>query len=249
VWLWVKDLFVSVWESIKGVVMGFVEWLSPVIDAIIAPFKAIGNVIGGIINTVGGWFGSTVELGKSELVKVNENKAAAAASKPTETATTSAAATPVITPAITPPIVVTTSATAPPIMAAQTAGNDAPVIGGGNPLLNEHLAAAARKGIGAAVIDTSASDAFMPSGASIAPVIDMPGYDKETGIDFTEALRPAQTQSVQAPWVQPETKPAKSEPHKIEITNLYLQSDDTLNLLNFVRELEHMVLRPVEAAV
>jgi TP901 family phage tail tape measure protein len=73
-WLWIKDLFTSVWESIKGVVMSFVEWLSPVIDAIIAPFKGIGNAIGSIVGTVGGWFGKTVELGKTELAKAGENK-------------------------------------------------------------------------------------------------------------------------------------------------------------------------------
>ncbi|MHB9293118.1 hypothetical protein Holit_02238 [Hollandina sp. SP2] len=91
-WTWVSNLFTSIWEGIKGVVMGFVEWLSPVIDMIIAPFKAIGNVIGGIIGSVKGWFGETVEIGKTELARMNENKMKDAAARPVQTGAPATAA-------------------------------------------------------------------------------------------------------------------------------------------------------------
>jgi phage-related protein len=86
-WTWVSNLFTSIWEGIKGVVMGFVEWLSPVIDMIVEPFKAIGNVIGGIIGSVKGWFVETVEIGETELARMNENKMKDAAARPVQTNT------------------------------------------------------------------------------------------------------------------------------------------------------------------
>jgi hypothetical protein len=45
----------------------------------------MGNVIGGIIGSVKGWFGETVEMGRTELAGMNENKIAAAAAKPVQT--------------------------------------------------------------------------------------------------------------------------------------------------------------------
>lgn len=266
-WIWIKDLFASVWESIKGVVLGFVEWLSPVIDVIIAPFKAIGNVIGGIIGAAGGWFGETVELGKSEMARMGENKAAAAAS-PALTAEQRDAAladtriasalglnntAPVAgntAAEIAAPSLATTSAITPPAMAATvTSGADA-LGGAGNSLLNEHLAAASRKGIAAAASGTglSASDAFMAAGAPVAPALDMAEFENEARIRFQEAM-PPQGAAFQPVRKEGETKSAKPEPRLVKIENLYLQADDCLNLFNFVRQLEHAVFQPVEAAV
>jgi TP901 family phage tail tape measure protein len=303
-WLWIKDLFVSVWESIKGVVTGFVEWLSPVIDAIIKPFKDIGNAIGGIAGAVGGWFGETVEigrtelarrgenktgaaakpvetadslaaasgsnaaggiigaiggwfsrtaeLGRTELAKAGENKTKSAAAKPVETANSLAVAEPVPASEIVPPALFTASsaATPPAFTSAQTAtGTGADAAGGaGKSLLNEHLAAASRKGIADTDMSLAASGAFMDAGASVVPVIEIPDFDREARTNFQEAM-PAQSAAFQPPRNRSETKPAKSEPRTVKIENLYLQADDTLDLLNFVRQLEHAVLQPVEIAI
>jgi hypothetical protein len=268
-WLWIKDLFTSIWESIKGVVMSFVEWLSPVIDAIIAPFKGIGDAIGGIIGTVGGWFGKTVELGKTELAKAGENKTKNIAAEPVGTAFTSeqingSLADPRVAAAlgytnsltapaaIVPPAIATASSaiTPPAFTAAQTAtGTGADATGGaGKSLLNEHLAAASRKGIAATDMSMAASGAFMDAGASVVSVIDMPDFDSAARTNFQEAM-PAQSAAFQPPWTRNEPKPAKSEPRTVKIENLYLQADDTLDLLNFVRQLEHAVFQPVEAAI
>ena len=275
VWLWIKDLFTSVWESIKGVVMGFVEWLSPVIDAIIAPFKAIGNVIGGIIDTVGGWFGNTVELGKAELARINGNKAAAALAKPVETSSGAAAATPVETSVITPPALAAAPAITPPVITASAAAAT-PAAGAtrteqssaADLLFKEHLAAASRKGVSAAGIDTSASDAFMSAGVSAAPVIDMPALDtfmaaganaapgfntadfnREARVSFAEALRPTQTQTAQTPWNEPREKQTKKERANFTIQNLTLQCDDIKNMFDLYLQLEMIFANPVEAAV
>jgi hypothetical protein len=135
-------------------------------------------------------------------------------------------------------------------MAAQTAtGAGADATGGaGKSLLNEHLAAASRKGIAATDMSLAASSAFMDAGASVAPVIDIPDFDSAARTNFQEAM-PAQNAAFQPPWTRNEPKTAKSEPRAVKIENLYLQADDTLDLLNFVRQLEHAVLQPVEIAI
>jgi TP901 family phage tail tape measure protein len=266
-WLWVKDLVVSVWENIKGVVLGFVEWLSPVIDAIIAPFKAIGNVIGEIVNGIGGWFGNTVELGKAELAKRNEAKTTVPADTPFTDATASAVsssftdrwqfippadtAAPAAASAVTPFTAATTNAAAPqlipPVAAAPFQTSAGTAMSGGNAVLAEHLAAASRKGVATTDLGVSASDAFMSAGASALPVI--PDFSGETQTDFPIAARPVESPSLRPFWKDEEAKPAKSEPRVVKIENLYLQADDTLDLLNFLRQLEHAVLQPVEVAV
>ena len=187
--------------------MGFVEWLSPVIDMIIAPFKAIGNVIGGIIGSVKGWFGETAAIGETELARMNETKTAQAAARPVETSaaapeTQSAApafavsAVPGMEAAagVTAPSLTTTSAIATPALggAAQTATGSS---GSGNAALAEHLAAASRKGI-AGTVSTAASDAFMGAGtpAPITPRVDMEELNRQAQTTpFLESLTAANT--------------------------------------------------------
>ncbi|GAB6392501.1 MAG: phage tail tape measure protein [Treponematales bacterium] len=225
VWTWVKDLFVSIWENIKGVVLGFVEWLSPVIDAIIAPFQAIGNVIGGIVGAVKGWMGETVDKGNTKLAEMSAAKAAA---KPAEAASL---AKPSDMGAIAAPSFGTIAA---PAMSTTMAG------AGGNALVAEHLAAASRKGIAASDISYAASDAFMGAGTRTA---------SGDLADFSEAARPARNMVADLPWNKPEARTEKPAPRTIKIENLYLQADDAMSLLNFVRQLECAVLEPVGVAV
>ncbi|GHU01850.1 hypothetical protein FACS1894147_02510 [Spirochaetia bacterium] len=240
-WTWVSDLFTNIWEGIKGVVLGFVEWLSPVIEAIIAPFKAIGNVIGGIINTVGGWFGATTDMGKSELAKMSEDKVKTATAKPVETAN-----------AIAPPTAAT-SAVAPPVLSDITAAPVSPAaqsgtsVSGGGSMLADHLAAAGRKGIEGTDMTTTASDAFMSAGASVG-AIDIADMENEAQVNFAEAIRPAQTQTVQTPWNQPEAKPAKKERPSFNVQNLYLQNEDMKNMYDLYCQLE-MVFGNQEEAI
>jgi hypothetical protein len=223
-WTWVSSLFASIWEGIKGVVMGFVEWLSPVIDMIIAPFKAIGTVIGGIIGSVKGWLGETVEIGENELARMNENKMRDAAAKQVQAAAPapqtamtplmapSTASTPVIAAPATPVpgIEIGSPIAAPvPVMAPSTVST--PVIAGstttasssGNSLAMEHLAAAQRKGVSASAMSYAASSAFQNAGAYIPPITPvatlpqpaMPG----TNNAFLESL--PGTMAVQSPIV------------------------------------------------
>jgi hypothetical protein len=215
-WTWVSNLFVSVWEGIKGVVTGFVEWLSPVVDMILAPFRAIGNVIGGIIGSVKSWFGETVEIGKTELAAMNENKMALAAAKPVQngapapaTQTAAPAAAPAFTASVVnapgpetasliaaPALTATGAVAAPsPVLPVAPSASAGTITAGADTALTEHLAAASRKGIAGNDISVSASDAFATAGASAAPV--SPGGSLSAtvtpGVDMAELNRQAQT--------------------------------------------------------
>jgi hypothetical protein len=72
--IWIGTLFTSIWDGIKDVVLRFVAWMSPVIDMILAPFRAIGNAVGGIVDTVGGWFGKAADAG-NEAIKMRTSLA------------------------------------------------------------------------------------------------------------------------------------------------------------------------------
>jgi TP901 family phage tail tape measure protein len=184
-WTWVSDLFTSIWEGMKGVVTGFVEWLSPVVDMIIAPFRAIGNTIGGIIGSVKGWFGETVEIGKTELAIMNENKMKDAASgtltieqrdmalgdSRVATAlglnnTAPAPGMEIASPVAAAPAFTATSAASTPPLAAPTATASS----GGSSLAMEHIEAARRKGVAASDISYAAASAFENAGAYTPPV-------------------------------------------------------------------------------
>ncbi|MDR3356040.1 MAG: hypothetical protein LBO04_02520, partial [Spirochaetaceae bacterium] len=247
-WTWVSDFFTSIWEGIKGVVMGFVEWLAPVIDAIIAPFRAIGDTIGGIIGSIKGWFGETVEMGKTEIAGKRENKTVDSVAKPIDTIT----AEPIVPPTVTAPSIAAPPPAATSVAAVSALGTTTGTSAGGG-LLEEHLAAAGRKGIAVSEMTTTASDAFMSAGIAVPPAAVTSGidniadFDREVPSVFKEAM-PQQSTAV-TPWPKPETKPVKSEPRTVKIENLYLQAEDSLNLLNFVRQLEQAVLEPREVAV
>jgi TP901 family phage tail tape measure protein len=284
-WTWVSDLFTSIWEGIKGVVMGFVEWLSPVVDAIIAPFRAIGDTIGGIIGSIKGWFGETVEMGKIEIAGRRENKTQDSVAKPVDTIPAepvAQGAEPLI-PSTIPPAPSFAVTPVPDVTAAVTATGTNTGTSGGGGLLEEHQAAAGRKGIAVSEMTTTASDAFMSAGitvppAAVTPIMDMgelnrqaasnpfldslsasgaetvtsgmdtiADFDREVPAAFQEAM-PKQSAAF-APWPQPETKTAKSEPSTINVQNLYLQADDCFEVFDIVRQIKQAVFSPEEAVV
>jgi hypothetical protein len=247
-WTWIKDLFTSVWDSIKGVVRGFVEWLSPVIDAILAPFKAIGNVIGGIVGAVKGWFGETVDIGNTELARMNQTKAAktiipetpASASPVAAPITAPDAASMIAAPAIVAPVTVQPLAPAPGIggAASQTGNND---------MLFEHLAAARRKGVAAQDVSTFASDAFMGAGAA---AVDFDAMMEAAQVSFAEAMPRQTAATVPLPWDQKGEREAPRSPSKtINVQNVYLQADDCKSVFDLMRLFEQIAYEPAEAAV
>jgi TP901 family phage tail tape measure protein len=232
VWTWVSDLFTSIFEGIKGVVLGFVEWLSPVIDMIIAPFKAIGNVIGGIIGSVKGWLGETVEIGKTELaVTANENKMRDAAAKPVQTATPALVAqTATLESAAqtaAPPLTATSVVSTPTLTAAAAqvpstasttalAASTTPASSSGSSLAMEHLAAAQRKGVSAADMSYAASSAFENAGAYTPPAPIIAMQSSMVSNAFPESLRAIPT-AVQPTSLVPPQDPAESINRQLEL--------------------------------
>ena len=213
-WTWVSNLFTSIWDGMKGVVMGFVEWLSPVVDLIIAPFRAIGNTIGGIIGSVKGWFGETVALGETELATMNKNSikdadpglvqttvpAPVAQTAAPLLTTTSAVAMPSVaaSPVPMPGMEIASPISAAPLLTASTpavTASAAPASSSGTSLAIEHIESAQRKGVSASAMSYTAASAFEHAGAytppatagAIAPIMDMPVMTA-AGNPFLESL-------------------------------------------------------------
>lgn len=223
-WQWISDLFFSVWENIKGVVMGFVAWLQPVIDIIIAPFRAIGNVIGGIINTVGGWFGDTVDNGKTELAKINESKAAA---QPVLTA--AAPTTSTVAAAVAPPVISGAGAIAPPGAAGKSAIPIAAPMQTGAPAIVSGI-----QGMDSPAISRAASSAWGGVEGDSASFADaVPRIAETMGVARTESA--LQKQSAKAPT--------------ITIQNLTVNADDIQSAFDFIKVLMNAANVPQEAAV
>ena len=63
-WDAIKQFFVNLWNDPKATIMGFIDWLGSKVEAFTAPFKAIGNVVSGVFDKVGGFFKGIVGGGK-----------------------------------------------------------------------------------------------------------------------------------------------------------------------------------------
>jgi hypothetical protein len=184
--------------------MGRVEWLRPVIDVILAPFKAIGNVVGGIVGAVKGWFGETVDMGKAALEEIAASKKAVSDAQAQAVDTTQ-------TIGIMPKFDMSNYKLDGDVVKSPVTAKTGTASGGSSALLAERLAAASRKGISGAV-SSAASDAFMSAGSAALPalqtvsaqspatatatVVDLPALRQETQSVFPAA---AQTSSIQSP--------------------------------------------------
>ena len=71
-WDSIKDFFGNLWGNIKSVFQGFIDWLSGKVEAFTAPFKAIGDVVGGVFSKVGGFFKGIFGGGKESGAALND---------------------------------------------------------------------------------------------------------------------------------------------------------------------------------
>jgi hypothetical protein len=251
--------------------MGFAEWLRPVIDVILAPFKAVGNVVGGITGAVKGWFGETAGMGKAALEGSAANKKAVAGAQAAGTAQTVE---------IKPEFDMSNYKPGSEAVKTPAAVTTGAASGGGSGLPAERLAAASRKGISGAV-SPAAPDAFMGAGTAAleargmsretrslfpaasravqtasmqSPVsavvsVDLPALERETRSVFPEAASRTQTAPLQTPRPSPEAKNGKRERPRFTVQNLTLHRDDMKNMFDFYETLETALLKPEEAAV
>jgi TP901 family phage tail tape measure protein len=262
VWAGVSDLFRSIWTGIKDVVLGFVEWLSPVIDMIIAPFKAVGNVIGGIIGTVKDWFGETVDMGNEAVGNMRAGLAEDTAPRTVNTATATVAGD--ASPATAAPESIAipnfaSTGTAVAVPAQHIAPQAVTATTSSSSLAMEHLEAARRKGVSASDISSIAASAFENAGAYTPPastpfleplpaavtppMVDVPDIDREARVTFAEAM-PPQRQSVMANAERESAADGTPRQNIFHITNMNFNADELRTLLDIVRQLELAVAEP-----
>ena len=72
-WGYVYTYFGGIWEGIKSVVLGFIEWLGGAAAFIIAPFLKVAEVVGGVLNGIGGFFKRLLGDGDSAGKAMEEN--------------------------------------------------------------------------------------------------------------------------------------------------------------------------------
>jgi TP901 family phage tail tape measure protein len=63
-WDGIKEFFINLWNDPKAVIMGFIDWIGGKVEALTAPFRAVGDVVSGVFSKVGGFFTGLVGGGK-----------------------------------------------------------------------------------------------------------------------------------------------------------------------------------------
>jgi TP901 family phage tail tape measure protein len=71
-WDSIKTFFVNLWNDPKATIQGFIDWIGGKVEAITAPFKAVGDVVGGVFSKVGGFFKSIVGGGAESGAQLND---------------------------------------------------------------------------------------------------------------------------------------------------------------------------------
>jgi hypothetical protein len=71
-WDAIKEFFINLWNDPKATIMGFIDWIGGIVGPITAPFKAIGDVVGGAVSKIGGFFKGLVGGGKESGSQLND---------------------------------------------------------------------------------------------------------------------------------------------------------------------------------
>jgi len=71
-WDAIKQFFVNLWNDPKATILGFIDWVGSKVEALLAPFKKVGEVVGGVFNKVGGFFKGIVGGGKDSGTALND---------------------------------------------------------------------------------------------------------------------------------------------------------------------------------
>jgi len=64
---------VNLWNDPKATIMGFIDWVGSKVEALVAPFKIVGDVVGGVFDKVGGFFKKIVGGGKESGSALNDS--------------------------------------------------------------------------------------------------------------------------------------------------------------------------------
>jgi hypothetical protein len=71
-WDAIKQFFVNLWNDPKAAITGFIDWVGSKVEALVAPFKVVGDVVGGVFNKAGGFFKGLAGGGKESGAQLNE---------------------------------------------------------------------------------------------------------------------------------------------------------------------------------
>jgi TP901 family phage tail tape measure protein len=71
-WDAIKQFFVNLWDDPKATIIGFIDWIGSKVEALVAPFKIVGDIVGGTFNKVGGFFKGLIGGGKESGTALND---------------------------------------------------------------------------------------------------------------------------------------------------------------------------------
>jgi TP901 family phage tail tape measure protein len=71
-WDSIKQFFVNLWNDPKATIQGFIDWVGGKVADFIAPFKVVGDVVGGVFSKVGGFFKGIIGGGKESGTALND---------------------------------------------------------------------------------------------------------------------------------------------------------------------------------
>ncbi|MDR3019893.1 MAG: phage tail tape measure protein [Treponema sp.] len=71
-WDSIKTFFVNLWNDPKATILGFIDWIGGKVADLVAPFKVVGDVVGGVFSKVGGFFKGVIGGGKESGAALND---------------------------------------------------------------------------------------------------------------------------------------------------------------------------------
>jgi TP901 family phage tail tape measure protein len=71
-WDAIKTFFLNLWNDPKAAITGFIDWIGGKVEAFIAPFKAVGDFVGGTFSKIGGFFKGLVGGGEESGKQLND---------------------------------------------------------------------------------------------------------------------------------------------------------------------------------
>ena len=235
-WEGIKTFFVNLWNDPKAAIQGFIDWIGGKVADLVAPFKIVGDVVGGVFNKVGGFFKGLAGGGRESGAALNDAFASG----------------------------IQSSASAPGMAfgdSLQTVSRQMPHSDAQEGPLSQ-LTASGRSltETFASGIQSSASAPGMAFGDSLQTVSrQMHHSDAQegplsqltatSGIDeniLREKASAAFSIAVPLEYPVAEQQGPQGGSQSIHIDNLYLQAEDCETLLDFVRMIMHSVNRPEE---
>ncbi|MDR0761109.1 MAG: phage tail tape measure protein [Treponema sp.] len=229
-WDAVKTFFVNLWNDPKAAIMGFIDWIGGKVEALTAPFRVIGDVVGGAFSKVGGLFKSIVGGGEESGAQMNNTFASGIRSN----ASVPAAA----------------FGNSLQGVARQMPHSDAPegplsAITASGHALTETFAS----GMDGKVLREKTSLVFSQAAPEISQWPDLSGFDipleQKAPLAFSIPSQDREALFDRFPAAQAQQKEAGAQ--TVHIQNLYLQAADCQTIFDFVRMLMHAVERPQEA--